>query len=145
MEVLLKTRLRNGPLPPVADDRISSLGQAVRSERQRRKMSQAAMGRELEADGQTISNLETGRTRTMSLNSLRLLQEKFGIDASKLATEESPIPLSMIPPLLLEQLRADAKGHSMSLPEYLRQARDAFHELHPKPQPKNAPSKQKGT
>lgn len=63
---------------------ISELGVVVKAERTRRKLSQAAFAQRLNCDGQTISNLETGRTRTLQLESLRLLQEQFGVDAAAL-------------------------------------------------------------
>lgn len=58
---------------------MESLGEVVRTERLKRGLSQAALGLKVGVDGQTIGNLESGKTQTLKLRSLPPLANALGI------------------------------------------------------------------
>lgn len=57
---------------------VGTLGEMVRAWRETKGMSQSALGARVGVDGQTISNLEGGRTRSLKLKHLRKLAEVMG-------------------------------------------------------------------
>jgi transcriptional regulator with XRE-family HTH domain len=59
---------------------MGKLGDKIRDARNRKKMSQASLAKKLGVDSQTISNLETGKTKSLMLKSLELLPGLLGID-----------------------------------------------------------------
>lgn len=67
-----------------SDMDVETLGEFVKRLRTAKGLSQAALGRLIHVDGQTISNLESGRTRTLKLKNLVGLPAALGTTMEEL-------------------------------------------------------------
>ncbi len=63
---------------------VETLGELVKAERRRRGWSQSHLGRLIELDGQSISNLELGHTKTLKLKSLPKLADAIGVPIERI-------------------------------------------------------------
>lgn len=106
---------------------VPTLGEIIRQYREARGMSQAVLARGAKVEGQTISNIETGATKTMRYEKLERVAKMMGTTPEELLRQANTTggPLEL-PPSLADRVRADAAEQGKEPVEYVSFLVDYF-------------------
>lgn len=110
---------------------MGNFGEALRDLRKRKRLSQDELGAAAGINGQTISNVETGKVEPRG-DTFRAIAKGFGVTVEELEAElntSAPPEPETIPPEVIAELFADAEQVGLSVPDYIRKARETLQRM----------------